>query len=239
MGCGTCTCGRAALGGDWSDTAHRAVRLDGHPPQVTIALDPPCPADNGGWYNTPVTATVTASDPSSSAGQSGSGVASVEISADGVTWQPYADPVVYSVDMPLTALWACATDAVGHTSEPISVTFGLDLTAPSSEAVPGCWDAGGDLRSRGGDRHDGQPIPAPGRRPRRGVVRPQGHCHPDQRRKLGPSDWDRRRPVVLQFHQGTGRRLPHLRHRGRRSGRQRRGRAHLCLGRGLAGPEPT
>ena len=82
-------------GGDWSDTAHRAVRLDGHPPQVTIALDPPRPAENGGWYNTPVTATVTASDPSSSAGQTGSGVASVEISADGVTWQPYAAPVVY------------------------------------------------------------------------------------------------------------------------------------------------
>ena len=129
--------------GDWSATAHRAVRLDGHPPQVAIVLDPQRPADNGGWYNTPVTATVTATDPSSSAGQNGSGVASVELSADGVTWQPYADPVVYSVDMPLTALWACATDAVGHTSEPISVTFGLDLTAPSSVAVPGCWDAGG------------------------------------------------------------------------------------------------
>ena len=63
-------------GGDWSATAHRAVRLDGHPPQVAIVLDPPRPADNGGWYNTPVTATVTATDPSSSAGQTGSGVAS-------------------------------------------------------------------------------------------------------------------------------------------------------------------
>lgn len=130
-------------GGDWSDTAHRAVRLDGHPPQIAIVLDLPRPADNGGWYNTPVTATITATDPSSSAGQTGSGVVSVETSADGVTWQPYAAPVVYRVDMPLTALWARATDAVGHTSAPISVTFGLDLTAPSSVAGPGCWAPGG------------------------------------------------------------------------------------------------
>ena len=131
-------------GGAWSATAHRAVRLDGHPPQVAIVLDPQRPADNGGWYNTPVTATVTATDLSSSAGQTGSGVVSRETSADGVTWQPYTAPVVYSIDRPLTALWARATDAVGHTSEPISVTFGLDLTAPNSVAVPGCWDAGGD-----------------------------------------------------------------------------------------------
>ena len=131
-------------GGAWSATAHRAVRLDGHPPQVAIVLDPQRPADNGGWYHTPVTATVTATDLSSSAGQTGSGVVSRETSADGVTWQPYTAPVVYSIDRPLTALWARATDAVGHTSEPISVTFGLDLTAPNSVAVPGCWDAGGD-----------------------------------------------------------------------------------------------
>ncbi|MBU1878073.1 MAG: hypothetical protein KJ734_03895, partial [Chloroflexi bacterium] len=128
--------------GDWSATAHRAVRLDGHPPQVQIGLNPP-PADNGGWYNTSVTATVTATDLSTSPGQTGSGVASVEVSADGATWQPYMVPLVFNTDRPLTALWARATDAVGHTSEPVSTTFGLDLTVPTSIPGPGCWDPGG------------------------------------------------------------------------------------------------
>lgn len=130
--------------GDWSATAHRAVRLDAHPPQVQIVLNPPRPSDNGGWYNTPVTATIAATDPSTSAGQTGSGVASVEVSTNGITWQPYAAPLVYHADMPLTTLWARATDAVGHTSTPVSTTFGLDLTAPTSVASPGCWNPGGN-----------------------------------------------------------------------------------------------
>ncbi len=107
-------------------------------------LDPPRPGDNGGWYDVPVTATVTATDLSTSAGQAGSGVVSVEVSTDGVTWLPYAAPLVYDADMPPTPFWARATDAVGHTSEPVSTTFGLDLTAPTSVAGPGCWDPGGD-----------------------------------------------------------------------------------------------
>ena len=225
-------------GGAWSDADHRAVRLDGHPPKVAIVLDPQRPAENGGWYNTPVTATVTATDPSSSAGQTGSSVASVEISADGVTWQPYAAPVVYHADMPLTALSGARHRRRGtHLGAHLGHLWaGPDRTQLGADTR--LLGRGRYLRSRGSDRHNGQPIPAPGRHPRRGVVRPQGPCHPDQRRKLGPSDWSRRRPVVLRFYQGSGRRLPHLRHPSRRSGRQRRGRAHLCLGRGLAGPEP-
>ncbi|MBL7183042.1 MAG: DUF11 domain-containing protein [Anaerolineae bacterium] len=125
-------------GGEWSETAHRAVRLDTHPPQITMALDPPHPGDNGGWYNTPVTATVIATD------STGSGVQSIEVSADGVTWQPYTTPLIFDADAPPATLWARATDAVGHTSEPVSTTFGLDLTPPISVVGPDCWLPGGN-----------------------------------------------------------------------------------------------
>jgi hypothetical protein len=71
-------------------------------------------------------------------------VVSIEVSADGLTWQPYAAPLVYDTDMPLTTLWARATDAVGHTSDPVSTTFGLDLTWPTSVVAPDCWQPGGN-----------------------------------------------------------------------------------------------
>ncbi|MBU1746725.1 MAG: hypothetical protein KKA73_03475, partial [Chloroflexi bacterium] len=131
-------------GGDWSGTAHRAVRLDAHPPLVQITLNPPRPRHNGSWYNVPVTVTIIATDPSTSAGQTGSGGTSIEVSTDGVTWQPYTAPLVFTTDQPLTALWARATDAVGHTSVPVSTRFGLDLIAPTSVAEPGCWEPGGN-----------------------------------------------------------------------------------------------
>ncbi|MEZ4716980.1 MAG: hypothetical protein R2851_12980 [Caldilineaceae bacterium] len=128
--------------GAWGPAGHRAVRLDGQPPQVAIELDPPLPVDSG-WYNTPVVATVVAADPSTSDGQTGSGVVSVEVSTDGVTWQAYTAPLIFDQEQPPTTLWARATDAVGHVSQPMSTTFGLDLTMPNSKATPGCWDPGG------------------------------------------------------------------------------------------------
>ena len=131
-------------GGDWSETAHRAVRLDAHPPQVGITHDPPLPIDNGGWYNTPVTVAIDADDSSTSEGQAGSGVQSIEISTDGVSWQPYTDLIVFATDSPPLTLWARATDMVGHISEPVSTTFGLDLTLPNSVEGLGCWEFGGD-----------------------------------------------------------------------------------------------
>jgi hypothetical protein len=131
-------------GGDWSETAHRLIRVDMNPPQVEIALDPPHPSDNGGWYNTSVTVAIDADDPSTSAGLAGAGVQSVEFSTDGATWQPYAAPIVFDTDSPLVTFWARATDAVGHVSEPVSTTFGLDLTLPLSVEGPDCWEPGGD-----------------------------------------------------------------------------------------------
>ena len=130
-------------GGDWSETAHRSVRVDLHPPQVEINPDLPYPAHNGGWYNKPVTLSVDATDPSTNSGQAGSGVQAVEFSTDGVTWQPYTAPVVFDTDTPLTTFWARATDLVGHVSEPVSITFGVDLTAPTSVVGPDCWEPDG------------------------------------------------------------------------------------------------
>jgi len=128
--------------GEWSEAAHRAVRVDTRPPQVTISLNPPRPVDNGGWYKTPVTATVTATDPSTSSGQAGSGVQGIEVSADGLAWQPYTAALVFDRASRHTELWARATDGVGHVSEPISVTFAIDLDMPNSY-YPGCWEPDG------------------------------------------------------------------------------------------------
>ncbi|MBU1880235.1 MAG: discoidin domain-containing protein, partial [Chloroflexi bacterium] len=113
-------------GYEWSDAGHRAIRVDTNPPQVTLALDPPQPTGNSDWYASPLTVTVNAAD------GAGSGVAAIETSTDGATWQPYT-PLFYTTDTPTTTVWARATDAVGHTSEPVSTTFKLDVTPPSSE----------------------------------------------------------------------------------------------------------
>ena len=73
--------------GEWGPTAHRKVRVDAHAPQVSLALDPPNPTGNGDWFVTPVNVAVNTAD------AAGSGVKSVEISVDGVTWQPYLFPL--------------------------------------------------------------------------------------------------------------------------------------------------
>ena len=121
--------------GQWSDTAHRRIRIDGHAPEVKLALDPPAPSGNQGWYTVPVTVTASATDP-------GSGVAALEISTDGTTWQSYAGPLHFTSDTPATTIRARASDAVGHASEPVSATLKVDLTPPDSKGLAGC-DPGG------------------------------------------------------------------------------------------------
>jgi hypothetical protein len=127
--------------GQWSETAHRAFRVDAQPPQVELALDPPHPAPGADWYNVPLTAGVSADD------GAGSGLAGIETSTNGATWQPYAGPLLFDVDTPSTTLWARATDLVGNVSEPVSTTFSLDLTLPTSVEAPGCWQPGGDCKA--------------------------------------------------------------------------------------------
>jgi uncharacterized repeat protein (TIGR01451 family) len=113
-------------GGDLSPVTHRAVRVDTAAPQVALVADPAAPTGFTGWHKTPVTVSVTATD------TVGSGVAAVETSADGSTWLPYGAPIPITANTPGTAVWARATDGVGHTSEPVSTTLKLDKTAPTT-----------------------------------------------------------------------------------------------------------
>ena len=121
--------------GQWSAAAHRQIRIDRLAPAVALALDPPVPSGNQGWYTLPVTATAAASD-------GGSGVAATEISTDGATWQPYAGPLHFTTDTPQTTIWARASDAAGHVSAPVSTTLQVDVTPPDSQGSGICLPGG-------------------------------------------------------------------------------------------------
>lgn len=112
-------------GGDYSEVAHRAVRVDANPPQVAFVLDPMAPTGFFDWYNTPLTVTASATD------ATGSGVETVEYRVNSGAWQTYTTPITFVTDTLTTTLWARATDSVGHTSDPVSTTIKLDLTPPS------------------------------------------------------------------------------------------------------------
>ena len=118
-------------GGQWSETAHRAVRIDMNPPQAQLALDPGAPNGHNGWYVTPVTVTAVATD------SAGSGVLSLDVSSDGVAWQPYTAPLVFTADTPGTTVYARATDGVGFVSQVVSTTFKIDQTPPDSHVAGG------------------------------------------------------------------------------------------------------
>ena len=126
-------------GSQWSGAAHRTIRVDANPPEVQVALQPA-----GRTATTAGTSRLSRSS-CRPPRHSGSGVASVEFSTDGATWQPYTAPLVFSADTPGTTVYARATDAVGHVSEPISTTFKIDQTPPDSHVAggqgPGAWVA--------------------------------------------------------------------------------------------------
>ena len=118
-------------GGQWSDTAHRTIRADAHAPVVKLAVDPPSPTGAGGYYITSVTVTLTADD------GGGSGVAKLEYTTDGMTWQPYNASLVFGSDTPGTTVQARASDVAGLVSEPVSVLLKIDRTAPDSRVAGG------------------------------------------------------------------------------------------------------
>jgi len=118
-------------GGEWSDTAHRPIRIDRLAPEVTLVRDPLDPDGNQGWYTVPVAVTANVTD-------TGSGVAAVEISADGTTWQPYTATLSFTNDTPETTIFARASDGAGHVSEPVSTTLKIDLSAPDSDSSDDC-----------------------------------------------------------------------------------------------------
>lgn len=142
---------RAAGADDlWGEPSHRAIRVDTNAPVVSLTVDPPWPTGNSGWYTTPLTVTVTADD------GSGSGVAAVEFSTDGATWQPYTAALPFTADTASTTVWARATDGAGHTSTPVSTTFKIDMTPPTSRVSggegPGAWVATVSTNSAGNEQ---------------------------------------------------------------------------------------
>ena len=112
-------------GGDYSEVAHQAVRVDANPPQVAFVLEPMVTTGFSDWYNTPLTVTVSTTD------AAGSGVETVEYRVDSGAWQTYTAPIAFITDTLTTTLWARATDGAGHTCDPVSTTIKLDLTPPS------------------------------------------------------------------------------------------------------------
>ena len=110
--------------GDYGPVTHRAFHVDTGAPQVQFAPIPFVPNGSNGWYNTPITFAVTATD------NTGSGIAGIETSEDGTTWLPYT-PIYITANTPGRTLWARATDNLGHVSDIISTTFKLDQTPPS------------------------------------------------------------------------------------------------------------
>jgi len=126
-------------GGQWSETGHRTIHVDANAPRVHLALDPPAATGNDGWHRTPVTVHVAADD------GEGSGVQAIEVSPDGVTWQPYSGPRLFDADTPGITVYARAVDAVGQWSTPVTATFKIDRTAPDSHVAggqgPGVWTA--------------------------------------------------------------------------------------------------
>jgi uncharacterized repeat protein (TIGR01451 family) len=118
-------------GGQWSDTAHRAIRVDTHAPTVELTLDPAQATGDDGWYVTPVTVAASATD------GAGSGVASVEFSTDGTTWQPYTGPQTFDQDTFGTTVYARARDIAGLVSEPVTTTLKIDRTLPNSHIAGG------------------------------------------------------------------------------------------------------
>ena len=104
---------------------------------MTPALDPAVPSGDNGWYTTPVSVTVAAAD------GAGGGVTRIEVSSDGIIWQPYTAPLEFTNDTAGTAVYARAADAAGHLSDPVMTSFKIDQTAPDSHvsggAGPGAW----------------------------------------------------------------------------------------------------
>ncbi|WJH36812.1 hypothetical protein N6H14_14580 [Paenibacillus sp. CC-CFT747] len=98
-----------------------AFRIDTGLPGLTAAFTPSDPNGTNGWYTTPVSAALTASD-------SVSGIASVEYRIDGGAWTSYVSPVAYAEDGSHTLDYRAA-DKAGHVSEGQS-SLRIDQTKP-------------------------------------------------------------------------------------------------------------
>jgi hypothetical protein len=103
------------------------VRIDPEPPDTTppvSSLQVSGDQGGGGWYVSPVTVQVSASDDAS-------GVAGIEYSLNDAAWAAYSTPIALSTSG-TTVVRARATDQAGNVEPaPASATLGIDLDAPT------------------------------------------------------------------------------------------------------------
>lgn len=98
--------------------------IDRIAPTTTAVLTPSQPEGGDGWYKVPVTLALNASDASSS-------VASTVYSLDGgTTWLPYGGAVTFAEDGEYAVQFR-SVDAMGNIEAAGTVTFKVDVTAPS------------------------------------------------------------------------------------------------------------
>ncbi len=98
---------------------------DAIPPVTTASGNPPGPNGKFGWYITPVTWTLTATD------EGGSGVAYIEYSLNAqATWNLYAGPITLGEGQ--WHLWFRAVDNASNVEEPQVVGSAVDLTPPQA-----------------------------------------------------------------------------------------------------------
>jgi plastocyanin/regulation of enolase protein 1 (concanavalin A-like superfamily) len=101
---------------------------DGIPPTTTHAFDPASPNGQNGWYTSPVTTTLTATD-----NEGGSGVASTEYALDGGATQDYSGPFQLSTDGEHEIEYF-STDNEGNAETPKSAQLMIDQAAPMTTA---------------------------------------------------------------------------------------------------------
>lgn len=111
------------------ETSHEfVVAIDKTAPVTTASLSGT--VGNNGWYTTPVTVTLAATD-------SASGVARTEWSTNSSSWNSYSVPITLGIGTNgITQLYYRSVDVAGNTEWTRSISVSIDRTAPITSATP-------------------------------------------------------------------------------------------------------
>lgn len=106
----------------WLAGAARAAPADATPPVTEILLEPAFPNGLDGWYVSPVTVALVATD-------EGTGVARTEYSLDGGPWQEYQHPFPVTADGRHTIRFR-SVDQAGNAEPVREAALAIDATPP-------------------------------------------------------------------------------------------------------------